>query len=68
MYALIYYYFDFLKINTYRGAINKEGSRACSKYVITVVSFCYGLKQQNPGNYVSRKTEIVSVRVNVTLD
>ena len=29
MYALIYYYLDFLKINTYRGAINKEGSRAC---------------------------------------
>jgi hypothetical protein len=29
MYVVIYYYLDFLKINTYRGAINKEGSRAC---------------------------------------
>ena len=29
MYALKYYYLDLLKINTYKGAINKEGSRAC---------------------------------------
>ena len=26
---LIYYYHEFLKINTYKGVINKEGSRAC---------------------------------------
>ena len=36
--------------------------------ITIVVSFRYGLKQQNPGNKVSRKTEIVSIRVNVTLD
>ena len=29
MYDLIYYYLDFLKINTYRDVIDKEGSRAC---------------------------------------
>jgi hypothetical protein len=28
MYALIYYYLDYLKINTYKGAIYKDGSRA----------------------------------------
>ena len=28
MYVLIYYYLNFLKSNTYRDAINKEGSRA----------------------------------------
>jgi hypothetical protein len=34
-----------------------------------VVSFCYVLKTtKNPGNKVSRKTELVSIRVNVTLD
>ena len=33
-----------------------------------VVSFCYDLKTTNPGNKVSRKTELVSIRVNVTLD
>ena len=37
-------------------------------YVASVVSFCYDLKQQNPRNKVFRKTEIVSIRVNVTLD
>ena len=26
MHALIYYYLDYLKINTYKGAIDKEGS------------------------------------------
>ena len=29
MYALINYYLDIFKINTYKGAIKKEGSRAC---------------------------------------
>ena len=28
-FEFIYYYLDFLKINTYWGAINKEGSEAC---------------------------------------
>ena len=29
MYALIYHYLGFLKINTYRGVINKEWSKTC---------------------------------------
>ena len=33
-----------------------------------VVSICYPLKQQNPGNKVSKKTELVSIRINLTLD
>ena len=33
-----------------------------------VVSFWFLSKQQNPGNNVSKKIEIVSIRVNVTLD
>ena len=33
-----------------------------------VVSFCYDLKTTNPGDKVSRKVELVSIRVNVTLD
>ena len=33
----------------------------------SVVSFCYGLKTTNPWKQISRKTELVSVRVNVTL-
>jgi hypothetical protein len=32
-----------------------------------VVSFWFLSKQQNPGNNVSRKIELVSIRVNVTL-
>jgi hypothetical protein len=38
-------------------------------YVVTcVVSFWFLSQQQNPGNNVSRKTELVFIRVNVTLD
>ena len=33
-----------------------------------VVSFWYDLKTTNPGKQVSRKTEPMSIRVNVTLD
>ena len=35
---------------------------------ISVVSFLLWLKATNPGYYVSRKAELVSIRVNVTLD
>jgi hypothetical protein len=37
------------------------------KNMAHVVSFWFLSKQQNPGNNVSRKTELVSIRVNVTL-
>jgi hypothetical protein len=37
------------------------------RFIHGVVSFWFFSKQQNPGNNVSRKTELVSIRVNVTL-
>jgi hypothetical protein len=36
--------------------------------VVVVVSFWFLSQQQNPGNNVSSKIEVVSIRVNVTSD
>ena len=47
---------------TYRGLRGEKVIKT------TVVSFGYVLNNKNPRNYVSRKTELVSIRVIVTLD
>ena len=51
--------------NTQRAnkALNRELSQKKD-----VVSFCYDLKTTNPRIRITRKIELVSIRVNVTLD